>query len=69
MDQLLKFESEPFVHFAKDLASKTADEQRAFVRLMRHPDKKDWWKMKKKKCAPLADAIRAVAVQLKEELT
>lgn len=69
VDQLLKFESEPFVHFAKDLASKTADEQRAFVRLMRHPDKKDWWKMKKKKCAPLADAIRAVASQLKEELT
>ena len=68
-DQILKLASEPFAHFAKSLASKTEDEQRAFVRLMRHPDKKEWWKTKKKKDAPLADAIRAAAVQLKEELT
>ena len=68
-DHILKLGSEPFAHFAKNLASKTEDEQRAFVRLLRHPDKKDWWKTKKKKDAPLADAIRAAAVLLKEELT
>ena len=69
MERLLKLEQEPFAHFAKALADKSEDERRAFVRLMRHPDKKDWWKTKRKKDASLADAIRAVAAQLKEELS
>jgi len=68
-DQIMKLAPEPFAHFAKALASKSEDEQRAFIRLMRHPAKKDWWKTKRKRDESLAASIRAVAAQLKEELT
>ncbi len=68
-DHLLKLPQEPFAHFAKNLSAKSEDEQRAFVRLMRHSEKKDWWKKKKKLDVPLADAIREIAAQLKEELS
>jgi len=67
--EILALPQEPFAHFAKALAAKTADEQRAFIILLKtNKDKKEWWKTKKKKDTALADAIRGVAAQVKEEL-
>jgi CRISPR-associated protein Cmr6 len=67
--EILKLDSERFSHFAKALGTRTPDEQRAFVRVIKtHAAKKDWWKTKKKKDAPLADAIRQVAKAVGEEL-
>jgi len=68
-EKLLKLASEPFAHFAKELSAKSEEERRAFVRVMRHPEKKKWWKMKQKKDVALADSIRAVAEELGETLT
>ncbi|MCL1919753.1 MAG: type III-B CRISPR module RAMP protein Cmr6 [Kiritimatiellaeota bacterium] len=67
--EILALAQESFAHFAKALAAKTPDEQRAFITILKtNKDKKEWWKTKKKKDTALADAIRAVAAQVKEEL-
>lgn len=69
LDDLRNLAPEPFASFAKSLSAKTAEEQRAFVLLLKtQSDKKDWWKTKKKRDAALADAIRKVAQTLGEAL-
>jgi len=68
-EEILALAQEPFAHFAKGLPAKTPDEQRAFIILLKtNKDKKEWWKTKKKKDTALADAIRSVAAQVKEDL-
>ncbi|MCL2104632.1 MAG: type III-B CRISPR module RAMP protein Cmr6 [Kiritimatiellaeota bacterium] len=69
IQEILALGQEPFAHFAKAIATKTPDEQRAFITVLKtNKDKKEWWKTKKKKDTALADAIRSVAAQVKEEL-
>jgi len=69
MEEIAKLSNEPFAHFAKALSTKTPDEQRAFVRLLRtNSAKKEWWKTKKKKDEALRDSILKVAMALGEEL-
>lgn len=56
-----------FAEFAKNLAGKQPDEQRAFFVLLRsEKQKRDWWKMKNKKVPELAAEIRKVAKALGE---
>lgn len=63
----IKSDDQKFSEFAKNLASHTAEEKKVFFDLLRS-DKKNWWKMKKKKNPELAASIRTIAEKLGVEL-
>jgi CRISPR type III-B/RAMP module RAMP protein Cmr6 len=66
-EQLLGFGDEQFAGFARSLSEKIEAEQRALLELL-SKEKKDRWKIWKKKKPELADAIKKIADSLGEVL-
>ena len=66
-EQLLRMGDEEFAGFARGLAGKTLDEQRAFVLTLRQ-EKKDRWKTWRRKKPELAQAIQSIANIIGEAL-
>ena len=62
-EDLMKMNDEAFAQFAKALAEKTPDEQRAFISLLSGP-KRDRWKTWKKKKPDLANSIDAIRTRM-----
>lgn len=70
MEQLGKLPGEEFAHFARGIAGKSEDEQRAFLRLlMSDKERKQRWKIWQKKKKDITDDITEVARKLGETLT
>jgi CRISPR-associated protein Cmr6 len=62
-DELMNMNDEAFAQFAKALAEKTPDEQRAFISLL-SGQKRDRWKTWKKKKPDLANSINVIRTHL-----